>query len=277
MIEGIKKRISSRTYIDKPIEEEDKKHISELLSSNRKGPFGSKVRFELLDFTEMDTKEIKTLGTYGIIKGAKLFIVGAVKRSDKSMEDYGYCLEKIILMATVLGFGTCWIGGTFKRSSFAKRINVSHDEVVPAISPIGYARGKGSTIDSVVRFIARSHKRKQWSELFFNDNIHTPLEKNEAGEYATSLEAVRIAPSASNKQPWRIVKEKEEHVFHFYLKGTRGYGKAFKGVQLQNIDMGIAMCHFELASNEMGLIGRWEDKKPPMDVGNMEYIVSWRE
>jgi hypothetical protein len=39
--------------------------------------------------------------------------------------------------------------------------------------------------------------------------------------------------------------------------------------------MGIAMCHFELASRELGLDGRWEVKDPAIGSGEMEYIVSW--
>lgn len=35
-----------------------------------------------------------------------------------------------------------------------------------------------------------------------------PLEKEEAGNYEAALEMVRIAPSASNKQPWRILKKR---------------------------------------------------------------------
>jgi len=59
---------------------------------------------------------------------------------------------------------------------------------------------------------------------------------------------VRIAPSASNKQPWRIVKI--EGAWHFFLERTKGYGdgiifKLLKLADIQRLDMGIAMCHFE--------------------------------
>jgi nitroreductase len=275
MIEAINNRISTRTYIDTSFDEEKKKIILNSLRSHRIGPFGNKMRFELLDFTELDRKEVKALGTYGMIKGAKLFIVGATILSEKAMEDFGYCLEKIILKVTSLGLGTCWLGGTFKRSRFARRIRVTGNEIVPGICPVGYARDRRALTDRLVRLIAKSNRRKEWGELFFKGSLETPLDRDQAETYAIPLESVRIGPSASNRQPWRIIREMEADTYHFYLRRTTGYGKIIREFQIQNIDMGIAMCNFELSAVEIGLVGQWEDRRPDLHVGDMEYIVSW--
>jgi hypothetical protein len=274
-IEAINKRISTRTYVDKSIEEKDKKVILDLIRSDTVGPFGNRIRFEFLDFTELDKEEIRRPGTYGIIKGASLFIVAATKRSQKAMEDLGYSLEKIILQVTNLGFGTCWIGGTFNRSSFSKRINVTGNEIVPAVCPVGHIREKRAMKEKFIRFIAKSDGRKPWGKLFFDGGVDRPLTQDKAREYSIPLESVRIAPSASNRQPWRVVREGAGNVFHFYLKRTKGYESIIREFKIQNIDMGIAMCHFELSALEMGLSGQWEDEKPGLDAGNMEYVVSW--
>ena len=94
------------------------------------------------------------------------------------------------------------------------------------------------------------------------------------------LEMVRKAPSASNKQPWRIIKD--QNTWHFYLMRTPGYLdnrylKIMKIEDLQRVDMGIAMCHFELTTRELGLPGDWTILKSRVDqpgpVG--EYLVSW--
>jgi len=45
---------------------------------------------------------------------------------------------------------------------------------------------------------------------------------------------------------------------------------------LQRIDMGIAMCHFEAVCKEFDLDGRWKDidlSTSPTD--DWEYILSW--
>ena len=95
---------------------------------------------------------------------------------------------------------------------------------------------------------------------------------------ALILEAGRLAPSTVNGQPWRILKAEGQNLFHFYLQRKRTYER-IPGVDLQRIDMGIAMCHFELTAQELNLRGRWEIKErgiepvPP----KMEYVVSWAE
>ena len=277
MIEAINRRVSARSYADWSIEQSKKQEMINLLESTNEGPFGNKVRFTLIDFSEMEKNEIRSLGTYGFISGAKLFIVSAIKDSAGALVDLGYCFEKVILTATNLGLGTCWLGGTFKRANFAKRMNASEDEIVPAISPIGYARDRSTIREIAVRRFANSDRRKPWEELFFDGDFNTPLSKESAGAYAVPLECVRLGPSASNNQPWRVVYQKQHGAFHFYLKRTWGYDKLNGKIDLQLVDMGISMCHFELSAREKGLTGTWEVAKPDLDTGDAEYIVTWKE
>jgi nitroreductase len=277
IIEAINRRVSVRSYADRSIEQSKKQEMINLLESTNEGPFGNKVRFALIDFSEMEKNEIGSLGTYGFISGAKLFIVSAIKDGAGAMVDLGYSFEKLILAATNLGLGTCWLGGTFKRANFAKRVNVSEDEIVAAISPIGYARDRRTVRETAIRRLANSDRRKPWEELFFDGDFNTPLSKDSAGGYAVPLECVRLGPSASNNQPWRVVYQKQQGAFHFYLKRTWGYDKFNGRIDLQRVDIGIAMCHFELGAGETGLSGTWEVGKPDLAMGNAEYIVSWKE
>jgi hypothetical protein len=59
------------------------------------------------------------------------------------------------------------------------------------------------------------------------------------------------------------------------MKEDVAYNTVFKNIKIQNLDMGIAMCHFELASIELGLKGMWKIEKPEFASGNLEYIVTW--
>jgi hypothetical protein len=257
------------------MKESDQQTLRDFLFANVRGPFGNRVRFELVDLAAKERDEIKTLGTYGFIKGAGMFIVGAVAKGDRAMEDYGYCMEKNILAATHLGLGTCWLGGTFNRSASASRVNKRDDEVVPAITPVGYPKDRKSMMDSAIRFLAKSNTRKAWEEIFFLGDTQSFLPRIMAGAYEMPLECVRIGPSASNRQPWRIVKDPDREVFHFYISRTLGYAEKFLDVSLQDIDMGIAMCHFEVAVQEMNLKGSWQNVQPPPSQRGLEYIVSW--
>ncbi len=82
-------------------------------------------------------------------------------------------------------------------------------------------------------------------ELFFDGAFDTPLTKEKAESLAIPLEMIRLAPSAVNKQPWRVVVV--DNTVHFYLKRSKGFSKEGK-LDMQMIDMGIALCHFALAA-----------------------------
>jgi hypothetical protein len=277
--EIMEKRFSCRTYIDKPVAEEERDRLSDYLSAIGRGPFGAAVRFKLVAATDQDRKALKGLGTYGFIKGATGFIVGAVGPSSKNLEDFGYMMERVILSATDIGLGTCWLGGSFTRSSFAKKISATVLELVPAVAAVGYILKKEQA-GVTIRQLVGGHNRKPWENLFFREKFGIPLSSDDAGPYAAPLEMVRIAPSASNKQPWRIIKDGNS--WHFYMQRTKGYGNSLTFrllniADLQRVDMGIAMCHFEMTACELGLKGRWEISEPKIEKPDAlcEYTASW--
>lgn len=270
---AIRIRVSCRTYDGRVPDEKTKERLRSLFRGNASGPFGNPLRFELVDLTEADRAELKSLGTYGVVRGASLFIAGAVRKGPRAMEDYGYGMERNVLFATSLGLGTCWLGGTLNRAGFARKIGLEEGELMPAVSPVGHPASKRSLTDRAFRFMAKSDRRKPWTELFFDGRPGNPLAKEHAGPFAEALEAVRIGPSASNRQPWRIVREGAS--FHLFLQRTPGYDRMTGEVRLQEVDMGIALCHFEAAARESGIPGNWTEAKPAFEPGKMEYVLSW--
>ncbi|HOW18041.1 MAG TPA: nitroreductase family protein [Phycisphaerae bacterium] len=273
LADAIRKRVSCRTYDDRVPDEETKRTLKDFFRENSRGPFGNALRFELIDLTEAERAELKTLGTYGVIRGAALYIAGAVRKGPRALEDYGYGMERNILYATSLGLGTCWLGGTLNRAGFARKIALAENELMPAISPVGCPAQKRTLTDRVFRFMAKSDRRKPWEDLFFDGRPGNPLTREQAGPFAEALEAVRIGPSASNRQPWRVVREGA--AWHFFLQRTPGYDKMTGEVKLQDVDMGIALCHFELAVSEPGIGGSWQQAKPGFDAGTWEHVTSW--
>ncbi|HUN54107.1 MAG TPA: nitroreductase family protein [Smithella sp.] len=271
-------RKSIRSYSDTPIEEDKKEALRKFLLANTIGPFGTKARFIFITAGQKDSKSLRGLMTYGMIKNPAGFIIGAVEKARHNLEDFGYLMEKNILMATDLGLSTCWLGGTFSSSGFSRKIALQQNEILPAVTPVGYAVPKLTSMDSLIRASAGANKRKPWSELFFEDN--KPLKTHEAGDYATPLEMIRLAPSANNFQPWRVIKEPNADIFHFYIKRTPALKQMEQFIarsDLQLVDTGIAMCHFELAANEKGLNGVWTIKDPRLAgiADKLDYIVTW--
>ncbi|GAH64532.1 unnamed protein product, partial [marine sediment metagenome] len=241
-------------------------------AAQKRGPLGSECRFRLLNIRA---------GTYGVIRGARSFLAGAVRRSETSMPDFAYLFEKIILRATDLELGTCWLGGPFNRSEFAGRMGLAEDEILPAASPVGYSPARRSNLDRIIHKFAGAKNRKDWQDLFFDNDFAHPLGRKEAGDFSACLEMVRLAPSASNRQPWRIIKERNKNVFHFFLLRTRGY-RMLTRIDLQRLDMGIAMCHFELTAETLNIAGGWLKSRPVRPslvktAGRAEYVVSWAE
>lgn len=267
----IKARHSVRTYEDRPLSVQEKEKLNTYIRS-LSNPFSVPVNFHLLETEE--AVNAKKLGTYGMIKGTKTFIGAAVPKSEFALEALGYDFEKLMLYAVSLGLGTCWLGGTFQRSEFAAAMHIQSNELFPAICPVGYPAGKKRLVESLVRMSAHSDQRKTWDSLFFKTDFCSPLTEAEAGTYAFPLSMLRLAPSASNKQPWRIVLT--ENALHFYEAKTPGYGNSFT-FDIQKLDIGIAACHFHLAAMEKGLNGKFT-KLPEPDITapeHTQYIFSW--
>lgn len=280
--ELIPRRYSHRSYLRVPISLETQHCLLSFIDAMQSGPLGTSARFKLLAATESDRHSLRGLGTYGFIRGATGFIVGAVRPGEKNLEDFGYLMETIILAATDLGLGTCWLGGSFTKSSFARQIETEVDEIVPAVTATGYAAAR-SRYSRFIRRQVGADRRLPWEHLFFRERFGIPLSPDAAGPYAVPLKMVRLAPSASNKQPWRIIQD--GNAWHFYLQRTPKYGPGsvtfdlLKLADLQRVDMGIAMCHFALTARELGLEGEWVEMNPGLEhpEGRVEYVVSWEK
>ena len=145
MLDLISARYSCRTYRDEPVAADLRHELADYLAARKVGPFGSRARFAVVAAAPDDPRALRRLGTYGFIKGATGFLVGAVARAPKDLEDYGYLTEQAVLFATGLGLGTCWLGGTFTKGTFATRLGgLRTDETMPAVVALGYAADDGA-------------------------------------------------------------------------------------------------------------------------------------
>lgn len=265
-IELIRKRISVRTYDGKLLSTQDKEVLEGFVSAVQ-NPFGAQTRYQLLS---VNTSE--RIGTYGFIRGAQQYIAGCVKTGGMDAEGFGYAMEHIVLEATALGLGTCWLG-MFKRGPFGEAMK-PQDELMPTVAAVGYAAEKQTLMDRMVASVAGARTRKPFGELFLKDDFKTPLEAQEP--LRECLEMVRIAPSASNKQPWRAVKQGD--AVHFYLAEDKAYaGNRMLGFSIQRVDMGIGACHFDLAAKTLGLPGGFTVSNPGLTTPEgWKYSYSWR-
>lgn len=270
--ETIKKRKSVRTYDGRPLTAADRAKLEEVIEEVCSGesPFPGKLRITVLEAGS--SAETERLGTYGVIKGARSFLCVTAENTEGVMEAVGYNFEKLVLAATEMGLGTCWMAGTFKRNSFENALEIGEKEIFPIISPIGYEAEKSSFMGNMFRTFSKAGTRKAFGEVFRNGDFGIELTAEDAGEYAFPLEMVRLAPSAVNRQPWRVVMK--EGNFHFYKENMAG-GKI--SLDLQRLDVAIGACHFHLAAESRGLAGSFVKEKPELEApAGMEYMFTWK-
>lgn len=266
--EAVTSRYSVRTYEKKKVEKETRDKLLAYVSA-KGNPFGPDIRVQFIEKETAANGE--KLGTYGVIKGAKLYIGVTVADKPFAAEAVGYEFERLVLYAASLGLGTCWLGGTFNRSAFTEAMEIKEGELFPILSPLGYPSDKKSLTEKLMRRSIKADDRLPWSELFFTGDFDTPITEEYSGIYSFPLEMLRLAPSAVNKQPWRVLIC--DDAVHFFKKG--GMVSELGSLDMQRIDLGIAMCHFDLAAQDIGLSGHFEIKNPYINAPGLQYIASW--
>ena len=209
-----------------------------------------------------------------VITGTDLYIAGKMKRAPHAEEAFGFGFERVVLFAQSKGIGTTWIAGTMDRKAFERAVELEAGEVMPCISPLGYPAKKMALKEIMMRKGVKADSRLAFEELFFEGGFDTPIPAERAGELKDTLEMVRWAPSAVNRQPWRLVVCGD--TVHFFEK----HGKSFisaDGWDLQKIDVGIAMCHFVCGMEERGCTPEFFLEDPGFDrPAYTDYVASFR-
>jgi nitroreductase len=204
-------------------------------------PYGIPVGFRLLDAAEHGLSS-------AVIVGERTWIAGKVRRVPHAEEAFGYTFENVLLQALSMGAGSCWIAGTMNRSAFEKAMDLGPDEVMPCVSPLGEPADRMSLRETMMRRAIRADGRLPFGELFFDGDFAHPRASDPSRPLDRILELVRRAPSAVNKQPWRVVVCGDK--VHFYEKKNKAQTGSW---DVQLVDLGIALCHFALTARESGL------------------------
>ncbi len=269
--DAVYKRISTRTFQKKQLNKDDITKIKRILAAHIKkcGPFGNSFEYTFNINNSKDTNG-KKIGTYGLLKNVPAFFGGVCQNTTVAVVDFGYVFEHIILNLTMEGFGTCWLGGTFKREQYRK--DLLESEIIPAISPIGYPASKRSLIDKVLRSGAQSDNRLPFNTLFLDVTLNH-LDPDKLGNITDCLNMVRKAPSASNKQPWRAIVDFKNGLYHFYIARTNNYAKLLK-YDIQALDIGIALAHFEIGLTHFDITFNREILEDHPSKEGWEYIIS---
>jgi nitroreductase len=226
-------------------------------------------------------------GIYGIFTSAPHFILAVSQQRPGYMENMGYCMEHLILGATALGLGTCWIGETFTEDNLRAFVpDLGPDERIVALTPLGYSAAdtlldqapadalsahEPSTDFEMARLMQhlirwsseRQGDRKPLQESVSRDTWVVPWVSGlEAKDDILDriLELVQRSPSWANTQPWHFVVDTVADdlqviatVDHRPRRGNVREGKPY-----YRLDGGIAMCHLHLAAQALGWHPTWD-------------------
>ncbi len=262
--EHIRNRRSVRTFDERELAKSDIEKLT-AFTKTIENPYKIPVDFKFMNAKEYGLNCPVTVGT-------DLFVGGKIKCTENANVAFGYSFEMLVLYAQAHGIGTTWLGGTMNRSAFEDAMELDSDEIMPCASPLGYPAKKMSLRESMMRKGVKADERLPFEELFFDGSFDTPLSKEKAGKWLDALEMARLSPSAVNKQPWRVVVD--GNAVHFYLKRSKGFSYNEK-LDMQMIDMGIALCHFDLTTKENNLNVTFEQNDPNLE-SDAEYIASFR-
>ena len=270
MRDAITKRVSTRSFLDQDLSKTDIEFILSVIEKYQsvKGPFGNQFEFTFNLNNKSETNG-KKIGTYGLLKNVPAFIGGVSNNTAESIVDFGYVFEHIILELTKKDYGTCWLGGTFKRNDYRKKLE--DNQVIPAISPVGFSAKKRTLRDRALRTSAQSNNRLD-DDILFHDYQHLkPLPKDLDIIVKQSLCLVKRAPSASNKQPWRLYVD--GNTVHFYIERTPNYAK-FMSYDIQLLDIGIALSHFDVGIRYFSKKPSYKKYSNAKEIPNQEYVIS---
>lgn len=158
--------------------------------------------------------------------------------------DMGLLGEALVLDATAMGLGTCWVAGTFSRSKTRALVDLGEGERVRAVTPVGLAADREGTVQRAMQRMVRARSRKPLDELAPGYEGWPAWAQAVAG-------AVQNAPSGKNGQPWRMRMDGAAFVL---LKQQR----TSVLVPTYMADLGIALLHAQLAVQQAGIGGTWE-------------------
>ena len=218
---AISKRQSRRKYIDKPIELDCVETLQQSIDAFHKD---ENVKMQLVLNNGYAFNGFSK--SYGLLSGVQNYIALIAKPSDiLTMEKLGYFGECLVLQATNMGLGTCWVA-TFDRSSCKTSLE-ENEQVVCAIT-IGYVPEMLSIKEKFIRWV--THRKTKPIEQMYVSNTIPPE------WFIKGMIAVQKAPSAVNRQPVIFSYENEKVSARVDDIGTESYA----------FDLGIAKLHFEL-------------------------------
>lgn len=211
--EAISSRHSVRQFLNKPISQEHRDRLVELINSCCEE---SGLRLQIIYDEPMCFNTF--LAHYGKFTNATNYIALVGKKSLEDLDERcGYYGQKLVLAAQQMGLNTCWVAGTYGKRK--QQAEVASDEKLVCVIAIGYGANQGT-----------KHRSKPVEKLCDVPRDDMPQ------WFRTGLIAAMMAPTALNEQKFFVTLDGDEPVI------------TTKNGMMTKIDLGIVKYNFEAAS-----------------------------
>ena len=210
-LELMKARHSVRSYNDRQIDNETLSILYSVIDKC-KDESGLNIQVCLNKRRAFDS----LMGRLGKFNNVSNYIAMTGEKSNNTEEMVGYYGQKIVLKATELGLGTCWVGKSYSKGKCG--CELKNGEKLFCVITFGYYDNGGVP-----------HKTKSIDEL-------SQVNGQMPDWFRKGMEAAQLAPTALNHQKFMIL-----------LDGNTVTAKPKFGVSTK-IDLGIVKYHFELGA-----------------------------
>jgi len=205
-------------------------------------PLDKSIKYE---FSYLVTEDVKNL----LPIKAPHYICLYSEKKDGYLMNAGFLLQQIDLYLSANNLASCWLGMAKPSKDVPQQKNNLEFVIMLAF---------GNTAEQVHRTNISEFNRHSLSEI-----------SNMAGADEL-LEPVRLAPSASNTQPWFISGNADEMIVSrekLNIIKAPLYGK------MNQVDIGIALCHLWLSLDHQGKTGTFDFNKMTSPKG-YEFMVT---
>lgn len=224
LYEAIYVRKSIRKYKMKALEENI---LEDILKFAKTIPMLNKelsVEYKLVD---MLNEPIQMGGLFSI--KAPYYLCLYTTKEDGYGMNAGNIIQQVSLYLTSKGIGSCILGMTKVKKGFAEIVD--HEHVITLAF--------GEAENEIYR-TAEHAKRDELSDIvIYKEDVRRNIQD--------LLQAVRLAPSSMNQQPWKfVVYDKRIHIFT-----KKHIIKAGPTKLMNEIDMGCCIAHLLVATEEL--------------------------
>lgn len=187
-----------------------------------------------LSWQGITVRMFKGPGMKSGIKGTDVYAVIVAKKGTP-MELEGYMGQALILEATAMGLGTCWLGAYFYPDIVSRNVNLQSEEAIHCVIAIGKAERPPF-----------SPKRMELEKVCGMGEAQLDA----LGVWQKeAVMAARIAPSAANFQPWKITADRS---------GVSILERPVLYKKYAPLDRGICMLHAAVGAYHAGREAVWK-------------------